>query len=257
MTEFALYLDDSGHPDDQPFLAIAGYVSTEAKWLAFEPQWRETLKRFNLGDECHMTDFMNQRFTPLKRDQILSTLAAVTNAHTLRPFVCAIDVTAWKRVNDEFALEECHGAPFAITARSLARELNIWKSANIKVDDYFLSFTEEGTKHYGQMEQVFKRDSIPVPIRVPKAMPRVQPCDVLAWETFNYLRSGSPSRLSKNLHRLTRMIRKQQVFGGILYESDLRRICRETDVYPRSTLNPGDTIRFHSERKRVRKRTIK
>jgi hypothetical protein len=148
VTEFALYLDDGGHPDDQPFLVVAGYVATESQWLAFEPEWRDTLARFKLGTEFHMTDFMRQhhRYTALKVDQILGTLAAVAKVNTLRPFACAIDISAYKRVNDELALEECHGAPYALTARSLARELNLWKSKNLQADDHLLIFVEEGTK---------------------------------------------------------------------------------------------------------------
>jgi hypothetical protein len=237
-------------------VVVAGYVATEAQWLAFEPEWRSTLARFKLGNEFHMTDFMSQRYSSLKRDQILSALASVIRANTLRPFVCAIDIAAYKRVNDELALEECHGAPFAIAARGLAKELKEWRAETLQPDDQLLTFVEEGTKHYGQMEQVFKRDRIPVPNRVPKAMPQVQPCDILAWEAFNYLRSGSPARLGKNLYRLVHSICEKQELGGVFYEADLRSICAKTDVYPRSTLGKGDTIRFHSERKRVRNRTI-
>jgi hypothetical protein len=117
---------------------------------------------------------------------------------------------------------------------------------------------EEGTKHYGDLEQVFKRDGLPIPNRVPKAMSQVQPADILAWELFNWLRAGSPKQQSKNLKRLTLPIRKKEDLGGIIRESDLRRICSEPPtVYPRSTLSSKDRIVFHSERKRKRERTVK
>lgn len=257
MTELALYLDDGGHPDDQPYLVVAGYVATEAQWIAFESAWRQILNRFKLGSEFHMTDFMRDRYTTLKRDQILGELALTTKRHTLRPFVCAIDIAAWKRVNSEFALEECHGAPFAIAARGLQKELRFWEAENLGAGDRMLVFVEEGTKHYGQMEQIFKRDKIPLPARVPKSMPQVQPSDILAWEMFNWLKNGSPRHAGRNLDRLTRPIRKQQGFGAIFYETDLRSLCRDSNVLLRASLRPGDTIVFHSEKKRLRKRTIK
>ena len=258
MTEYALYLDDGGHPNDQPFLVVAGYVSTESKWLAFEPAWKEVLAKFALGTEFHMTDFMRQkrRYSSLKLDQILGSLAATIKAHTLHPFMCAVDMAAYKRVNDELAFEECHGAPYALTARSVAKELNEWKSENLGDDDHLLTFVEEGTKHYGDLEQLFKRDRLPIPNRVPKSMAQVQPADILAWELFNYLRSGSPKHPTKNFNRLLRSIRKTQELGGIFYEADLRRLCTDTKVYPRNMLSPGDTIAFHSEKKRKRKRTL-
>jgi hypothetical protein len=259
MTEFALYIDDGGHPDDQPFVVVAGYVATGSAWHEFESRWRDALTKSNVGNVFHMTEFMNDRYkySILRREQILSTLALITKTCTLYPFVCAIDIAAYKRVNEEFAFEECHGAPYAVTARSLARILNIWKDKNLQVDDRLQTFVEEGTKHYGDLEQLFKRDGLPLPKRVPKATPQVQPADILAWELFNWLRHGSPKQQSNNLKRLTVPIRKKEDMGGILHEADLRRICADTDVYRRSTLNPGDTIAFHSDRKRKRKRTIK
>jgi hypothetical protein len=259
MTEYALYLDDGGHPDNQPFLVVAGYMATTPQWTAFESAWKATLSRFKLEPTFHMTDFMHtsHKYTTLRLDQILGALAATTKKFTLRPFICAVDMAAYKRVNAEFAFEECHGAPYAITARSLATELNLWKSQTLGPGDNLLTFVEEGTKHYGDMEQVFKRDKLPIPTRVLKSVTQVQPADILAWEQFNYLKNGSPERPGKNLDRLTRYIRKKQTFGGILYDADLRRICADTDVYLRSTLKPGDTIAFSSEKKRKRKRTIK
>ena len=255
MTEYALYLDDGGHPNDQPFLVVAGYVACEERWLAFEPEWRKALARFDLGDVFHMTDFMSCRYTPLKRDHILGSLAAVVKAHTIRPFACAIDIAAYKRVNEDMALEECHGAPFALVVRSVARDIHLWKRT-ITAEDRLLTFVEEGTKHFGEMEKVMKRDGIPVPNRVPKALPQVQPADILAWEMFHWLKTGLP-KMGKNLDRLTRPIRKQQNFGGMVYENDLRRICADTKVPPRSVLSPGYKIAFHSERKKRRHRTIK
>jgi hypothetical protein len=258
MTQYALYLDDAGHPSDQPYLVVAGYVAKESQWQAFESEWRKTLSKFGLSDPFHMTDFMGQRrqYSELKRDQILLTLAKVTNHHTIRPFVSAVDMNAWKLVNEEFALEECHGAPYAITARSLATELRNWTASNLQSEDKLLTFVEQGTLHFGDLEQVFIRDSIPVPTRVEKSLSAVQPCDILAWEGFNYLRSGSPIRPGKNLKRLLRAMWNVQDFGGIFYESDLRQLCAKTKVIPRATLKPIDTISFHSSKKRIRKRTI-
>jgi hypothetical protein len=257
MTEFAFYLDDGGHPNDQPFLVVAGYVASDSQWLAFEAHWKAALDRFKLGNAFHMTDFMRQRYTPLRRDQILGELARITKSNTLHPFVCALDIAAYKRVNEEFAFEECHGAPFALTFRSLMRAIHLWERHNLTDGDHSSTFIEQGTKHYGDLEQVCKRDKVPIPNRVPKEMPQVQPSDILAWETFNWLRSGSPERPRKNLNRLTRYIVIKEELGGMIYEADLRRICKDTDVYPRSALKPGDTIAFHSERKRKRKRTIR
>ena len=231
VTDYALYLDDSGHPDSESVFVVAGYVATEEQWKAFEPRWQAALKRFGLGDVFHMTDFMRERMTALRRDQILSTLANVVHANTIRPFVRVVTMPVYKKLNEEFTLEECHGAPYALTARALAKEVNEWRAANLQDDDNLTVFVEQGTKHFGDLMQVFKRDKISIPTVVPKALPRVQPADVLAWEHFQYLRDHPlGSRPGKNLERLVRPIRKKQDVEGIMQESDLRTLCVGTDV---------------------------
>lgn len=104
---------------------------------------------------------------------------------------------------------------------------------------------------------MFKRDGLPIPVAVSKTVSRVQAADILAWEQFKYLNEqGLGARPGKNLRRLVDPMRKREQFGGIFLETDLRKLCDSTNVYPRQSLNPGDTIAYHSEKKRKRKRTV-
>jgi hypothetical protein len=256
VAEFSLYLDDGGHPNDQPALVVAGYVATDRQWQKFEPEWKSTLAKFNLGDAFHMTEFMGRRYSPLKRDQILSALRRVIAAYTIRPFVGGIDMAAYRRVNEEFTLEECYGAPYALVARGLAKAFREWASEALGPEDRWRVFVEQGTKHYGDLEQVFKRDRIQLPTRVLKATAQVQPADILAWETFKQVGFGDTEEFSRNLHRLTRAARQQREIRGLFKEVDLRRLCVDTGAPLRSTMGPRDSIAFHSDRKRKRKRTI-
>jgi hypothetical protein len=259
MNEYSVYLDDSGHPNDQPYLLIAGFSATVSQWLAFEPIWLEKIQKLHLGGAFHMTDFMREKRTQFQEDRVLSQLRSVIQAHTLRPFVSAVDMVAYKRVQNEFTLEETQGAPYALVARHFAKDLHEWQTQELKPGDRTLVFVEEGTKHYGDLELVFKKDGLPVPNRVPKSMAQVQPADMLAWEVFRFLRAGSPRKMRKNLDLLTRPIRRQQSFGGIFYEHDLRQLCSELRVPPRSIIPPGENpIRFEGDRNRsrARKRTI-
>ena len=251
MTDYALFIDDSGHPADKPFVIAAGFVSTQRQWSAFELKWRAALLRFGLGDAFHMTDFMAQPRTSLKRDWVLGTLVSLINSHTCERFVGAVDMAAYKRVNEKYALEEFLATPFALAARNLAKNVNRWKTTAFHPEDRLLVYVEEGTKHYGDMEQVFKRDKLPPPVRLPKSTAALQPADILGWEVFRYLQSGS---VSKNMKRL---LQKRDEFGGVFREKDLEETCKGAGVLLRANVNPGDTIAFHSERKRKRKRTIK
>jgi hypothetical protein len=251
MTQYALYIDDSGHPDNQPNVVAAGFVSTEQNWLTFDADWQRALARFGIQGAFHMTEFMREPRTALKRDWILGTLAQIINKHVMELFIHAVDMDAYRRYNDIYTLEECHGAPIALAARSLATEIRAWTQSHLGPDDYLSVFIEAGTKHYGDIEQVFKRDRVPLPVRVPKSNPRLQPADMLGWEAFRYLKSGF---VSKNMKRL--LPKARDTFGGIFRETDFVELCNNTAVPTRANFTPIDTIAFHSERKRKRKRTI-
>ena len=168
MTDYSVYLDDGGHPDSQPFLLIAGFAATVSQWSAFEPIWKATLKDLGLPAVFHMTDFMAEKRTAFQEERILSKLRGVIQSHTLRPFIHAVDMAAYKRVQSEFTLEESHGAPYALAGRTFMKELHEWQGQALEPNERTLVFVEEGTKHYGDLEQLFKRDKLPIPNRVPK-----------------------------------------------------------------------------------------
>ena len=55
MPDYSIYIDDSGHPDDQPYVVAAGFIAPEKNWLAFEPEWKDALAKHGIGDVFHMT----------------------------------------------------------------------------------------------------------------------------------------------------------------------------------------------------------
>jgi hypothetical protein len=254
MTEYSLYLDDSGHPKDQPYVVVAGFVASESQWLSFAPVWKAALAKYGLGDAFHMTDFSsNRKFSQLRREQILGELRRIIRSYTVAAFASAVVMVDYRRVNDLFTLEETLGAPYALVVREITRQLNAWQKEVFESEDRLLLFVEEGTLHFGDLEQIAKRDGLPYPTRVPKSLPAVQPADMLGWEYFNYLRSNS---ISKNLFAL---LRNRRPTGTIFRESDLIKTCKLANVMTREQRNkyPEQFIRFHSEKKRPRRRTIK
>ncbi len=252
MADYALYMDDSGHPDDQPYVAVAGFIATETEWLEFEPAWKAALKRDGLTEPFHMTDFMAEGRPPKERDLILRRLSHVIASNTRACFTGVIEVAAYRRVNEIYALQECLGAPYAVAARLLAIEMNKWTHRNLKSDDHLLLFAESGTKHRGDMIEVFKRDELPEPVSVPKLHPSVQPADMLAWEMFFYARGG------ENRKRVQKLLKGQTAFGLVFREKELVETCRRGNptVPLRSGLPDNVKIVFHSSPRRRRVRTI-
>lgn len=251
MMDFALYIDDSGHPDNQPNVVTAGFVASEDQWSQFEAEWTSALRRFGMAGAFHMTEFMREKRTALKRDWILESLCRIINKHVTGRFLHAVDMGAYKRINDEWTLEESIGAPIALAARSLTTEINEWRQTHMLPGDNFKIFIEQGSKHYGDIEQVFKRDRQPLPTREAKSNPRCQPADMLGWEGLRYLRTGITS---KNMKRL--LPKNVDTFGGIFLAKDLIELCKRTAVPLRVDFKPIDSISFHSEKKRKRRRTV-
>ena len=249
MTEYAVYLDDSGHPDDQPYIVVAGFLSTEEKWLAFEKEWKVALDRYRLGSVFHMVDF--ERAKRKDRGKVLESLTAIISKHTMATFCIIVEMKGYRKVNEIYPLEECIGTPYAIATRTLATQINHWKKKFFKPGDHLLVFVEDGAKHKGDMEETFRRDLLPVPQTVPKAHPSVQPADLLAWESLHYAKYENPRRSLRNLLADT-------VIGeGIMREENLLRSCKVAKLSLRQDIPPNLVYVHHSSPNRIRKRTIK
>jgi len=252
MTEYAGYFDASGRPDDKPFVVVAGFIATEKQWLEFEQPWREALRTYNLGQAFHMTDFQSQ-----KRDdkgKVLDRLTDIIIAHTTANLSCSVEMAAYKKYNDIYALEERVGTPYAIAARGAAMTINRWKAECFVPEDKLLLFVEEGTKHHGDMEEAFQRDSLPIPQKVPKNHPSVQPADLLAWEVHQYVRHFD------NRRSMLKLVRHGSQFPdkyGEYRGKDILRMCQAAEVPLRASLAPGAVQVFHSSPNRPRKRTIR
>lgn len=255
MPNYHVYIDDSGHPDDQPYVMVAGFVASESQWILFEPAWQNALLRNGLEQPFHMTDFMAIKRPLKEQTRILADLTAVIHGHTDACFVGGVEMSGYKRVNDDYALEECLGTPYALACRALAIELNRWREDTLKPKDQLLIFAESGTKDHGDMSEVFKRDNLPQPVFVPKDCAAVQPADMLAWEIFHNFTKG------RNIgrRRIKRLARGKKKFGMVFSEKDLREMSTVSDkpyVIPRSSLATTTKIAFHSSPKRPRRRTI-
>ena len=110
MAEWAAYLDDSGHPDDQPFVVCAGFLSTEEGWLSFESAWNAMLRKHGLGGVLHMADFHGKR-TKKQEGMVLEDLTKIIVTHLRVGLSTFVDMQAYRKVNDLYALEEGVGTP--------------------------------------------------------------------------------------------------------------------------------------------------
>jgi len=78
--------DAAGHESDQPFMVVAGFVSTPSNWIAFEGEWRARLAEARL-EAFHMSSFLHPRHRPLVRD-----LVAIVLRHAFRKFSVTVRI---------------------------------------------------------------------------------------------------------------------------------------------------------------------
>jgi hypothetical protein len=254
VTDYAAYCDSSGHPDNQPYVNVAGFVASEEGWLDFEPAWKDALKRNKLETVFHMVDFEFAHRRDPKRGKILDELTTIITEHVSGAFSIIVDMKAYRRVNDVYTLEEAVGTPYAIAARAVARGMNVWRKNELTTEDHLLVFMEEGTKHKGDMEEAFRRDKLPLPQTVPKSHPSMQPGDMLAWEVFHHLKYHDDRR---SLRKLVQNTMPYPEMEGTFLEHNLIETCKNANALLRSSVPPNVEIVYDSRPKRIRRRTIK
>lgn len=257
MSEYAAYFDDSGHPDDQAAVVVAGFIASEANWLLFEREWKEYLDRESI-DVFHTTDFMNCKVWPQhKKEAILRRLVTTIQIRTIRPIGHAVLIADYREVNDQYAFEECIGTPYALAGRTVAKSLNNWKRKH--PEDKLLIFFEDGTKHKGDFIDVMERDGLPCPafLKKSEAVP-LQAADWLAWEMFQVLKSGQASPFLK---KVVGSLPDNDPDLGIYRKQNLLDMCKPSEGLPngiplRSNLAANAHIAHHSSPKKRRKRSM-
>jgi len=199
-SEVSAYFDVSGHPDDQPLLAIAGFLASRDQWLQFDREWKFLLSEAGT-DLFHMTDFERGRppfdtWSKKSKRKFLERIILAINTNTIRHFCQGIRMKDYREINDIYLLQEFLGTPYAILGRTIFGQLREWNAQN--QDCKTLTFFEKGTKHQGDLDEVAKRDGFS-PIFLAKKEKKewitpFQAADVLAWELFNAIRTYSPHK---------------------------------------------------------------
>jgi hypothetical protein len=254
--KFHAYFDDSGHPNDQIAVVVSGFLSTELKWKRFSWEWRRALTtKSGKHLRFHMTDLMSEQgdfkgWTQTEKESLLQKLILIIRTHVVTQFSSTVLMDAYRRVNAEYALEECHGSPYALAGRTIVKQINGWKQETHQENYRVLMIFEDGTKGKGDFISVMKRDGyLPPSFRNNKNTPALQAADMLAWNVLDAIKSKRTSWV------MSQLLQSPDNFGVYTYR-DLIGLCKTGQVSLRSKLLPNTKIVFLSERKRPRKRTI-
>jgi hypothetical protein len=201
-TEFSAYFDDSGHPDDQDVVLVAGWAGTVEQWALWEEGWNKILKDYGIKSGIfHMTDFEaaanskdpNNEYHHLglhERRRLLARLINQTTTRTRHMFSTMVPMLDYKEVNELYHLEEWIGKPYTIASIAVLQRLTAWKD-KFAPHDPLVVFFEDGTKHKGDLIKVCEQFGFDIPIfKKKKDVTPLQAADLFAWESFNVFKTG-------------------------------------------------------------------
>jgi hypothetical protein len=188
---------DASGKEATGLVVVAGFLSSQKDWRAFDVEWRTRLKNDGL-DYFHMVDFAGSRKQLAKgwkedeprRQSLLKDLIDIVKSYAYRQFACAIEMSTFSLLSDE---NKNRYNPYVLAARSCAADIRLWQ-----VQEKFYVPTayvfEEGDGGVGMMTDNFLGDNLPIPAFKPKkdtilpdgttsvAYTPLQAADILAYE---------------------------------------------------------------------------
>lgn len=261
--ELAAYFDDSGHPDDQDVVLVAGWAGNVEQWVLWEQGWNKVLSDFDIKPGFfHMTDFEAatrsdveenpyKHLSSRQRQRFLDRLINHIGTRVRRSFCILVPMYDYREVNELYYLEEWLGKPYSIAALGIVQKLKAWKT-QFAPNDPLEVFFESGTKHQGDMRKVFKQFGYDEPIfRDKKSVIPLQAADLLAWENFSMFKTG--------IVRGSFMRMAEQTSGheqhGIFSTPRLIQVCEQSQV-PKRDPDKLRAFRYTAEPKVRRMRQI-
>jgi hypothetical protein len=200
--EFTAYFDDSGHPDDQAVVVVAGWVGNVEQWTLWEEGWKKVLSDFGIASGYfHMTEFeaaprcgdadnVYKHLTSHERQIFLSRLINHIATRARCSFCCLVPMLDYVEVNSDYYLEEWLGKPYPVVSVSVCQKLRQWKERYAPNDTLEILF-EDGTKHKGDLRKVFNQYKFDEPVfKDKRKVAPLQGADLLAWESFNAFNTG-------------------------------------------------------------------
>lgn len=210
--DLTVYLDDSGHPDDQEAVAVAGWVAQLEQWLLLEEGWGNILREFGIRSAFHRTDFQTGSgdYALLKcrdKERLLYKLINQIRTRVRHGFCSIVPMSDYRQVNASHYLEECLGKPYALAGSMVALDIDVWKQRYARNDNVVVVF-EEGSKHKGDLEDVFVQYGFDRPaFREKKKVVALQAADLLAWECFHAFEFDKATRALFTLTRVPMAVR--------------------------------------------------
>jgi len=196
---FTAYNDESGHPN-QEAVVVAGFVASDAQWVEFERNWRDTLylfgvNRFHAKEYFHsvgeFAKWANHRSNPETaetRQRFLRQLIAHIKLRCRLCYSHAVRMDSYRKVDRVYFLRAMR--PYELCGRTAVKSVDAWADRNLIPKNQVTYVFEDGAKHKGFLEKRILRDKkLELIFKTAEEAVPLQAADLLAYETLLGLRA--------------------------------------------------------------------
>jgi len=197
------YFDASGVHDGSTTVVLAGWISSDTGWTAFEEEWREALDHYGLP-MFHMREFAHsrgafERWSEPQRRIRFSHFAEIITKYTLSSIAVAVPV---KEFEAEFTLDARRhvGGPYGFAASALFMQAARFVEESLKPEGtpFQIAYVfESGDLGVGQLlklfqanqmdeEQAAKFHLLSFRVEDKRKFVALQAADILAYELYQH-----------------------------------------------------------------------
>lgn len=193
LSMYSAYFDASGHPSDQPFVVVSGFVANIEQWQGFNFAWAQHHTNAGVNLPFHMTDFMARQRDDYKKwsrpdpeaDKFLNKLSSVPLIYSLLSVSYIVEMGAYRQMDEVLMLEQFVPA-YALAAHECVSAIEQWKKW-VHVEHPIEYVFEDGDFGKGKFMDWMRVERAPAPIfRNKKDFAGLQSADQLAWEVAHF-----------------------------------------------------------------------
>jgi hypothetical protein len=231
------YADDANKTDQHEYIHVAAFVALTEQWESnFSVNWRLRLARAGL-DAFHANKFFNgappyQTWNKPERagerKNLLSDLVEIIGQGSLFSFISVVHVPSWRKLNEEFCLEERCLRPYPLAGRTIVRLARNWWQARGRDPKEVKYIFDQGFEDWGMLCDRLKVDLDILPIPGDHRILRpLQAADWLAYESGKEAPqyNNEADRKRPTRQSFIKLMNLGKVQPTLYHEKDLRKLC--------------------------------
>jgi hypothetical protein len=243
------YADDARKTDQSDYIHIAAYVGLTAQWDQFSIDWRlrlakAGLKEFHANKFFHGSDEFagwNKKEREGERKNLLRDLVEIIGSGKLFSFICVVHVPSWRKLNEEYCLEERSLRPYPLAGRTIVKLAREWWEMRGNDPNEIKYIFDRDFEDWGMLCNRVRTDlDIDLQPGNSHEMRPIQAADWLAYESGKEVSQyyDWDNRVRDPRASFLALLHLGKTQPTIFKEKDLRKLCED----PRAVIPKRDRI---------------